>query len=218
MNLDKKRRAVFTTLSTVLEGDELWQAMWAWQNRYANRSQYELNGFFNEIRHLRAIADNRATLYRQLIALLMGDNQPLKPDPLPQMEAYRERFGMVDLEVGVSDASWVDGFRIVLNQLYQQAPAETWRKVRAYAEDQGQRKRLPQELLYAFSLWSEGRKVNNPVEAGLPELRDLLNLLYVGMCEQLGPVVADKMLSRAVNTAVAAGLDSDPRLLLVHRD
>jgi hypothetical protein len=26
MNLDKKRRAVFTTLSTVLEGDELWQA------------------------------------------------------------------------------------------------------------------------------------------------------------------------------------------------
>lgn len=217
MNIEKKRRAVYTALSTVLDGDELWQAMWAWQNQYSNRSQYELNGFLNECRHIRGIADNRSALYRQLIGLLMGNDTPLKPDPMSQMEAFRERQGILELDTVEASLSWVDGFRIVLLQLRSQVPDDCWLKIRATTEDLGQREGMSHDLLYSFSLWADGRKVQHPVEAGLPVLRRLLNIIYIGLCEQLGPVVADKILSRAVNTAVAANLDADPRLLLVHR-
>lgn len=222
MNIDKKRRAVFTTLSSVLQGDDLWRAMWTWQDGYADRSQFELNAFFNECRHIGAIADQRPVLYRQLIGLLMADGETLKPDPLAQMQQYRERQGGVQPKPRVEmldpvDDSLQEGFLLVIRQLHRQIDDSAWQRVIQYAERQAQSENMPPDLVYAFTQWASGGRHNEALQAPLDMLRNMLNLVYVGMCGQLGPVLADHYLAQAMNIAVAAGLRSDPRALLVHR-
>ena len=49
---------------------------------------------------------------------------------------------------------------------------------------------------------------------GLEQLRQLLNLLYIGLCEYLGPVVADQRLTQAVQQVEALHLAFAPRKLL----
>ncbi|MCY0963831.1 hypothetical protein [Parathalassolituus penaei] len=222
MNIDKKRRAVFTTLSSVVQGDDLWKAMWAWQDGYADRSQFELNAFFNECRHIRAIAEQRPVLYRQLIGLLMGDGDTLKPDPLAQMQQYRERHGVSQDKAHIEVLDPVDdkleeGFLLVISQLHRQVDESAWRHVIIYAEREAQFQNMPPDLVYAFTQWASGGRHSEAIQAPLDMLRNMLNLVYVGMCEQLGPVVADRYLAQAMKIAVAAELAADPRLLLVHR-
>ena len=228
MSIDKKRRAVFTALSSVLEGDDLWRAMWLWQDGYANRSQFELNAFFNECRHIGAIASQRSQLYRQLIGLLMGDDHTLKPDPISQMQQYRQRQGgtpaaaspavvAVTVTEGVADESMEEGFRLVIRQLQRQIDEHAWKQVIAYAEREAHQQAMPQDLVYGFSQWAAGVRHCESLQASLLVLRNMLNLVYVGLCEHLGPVLADRYLAQAMNIAAAAGLDTDPRQLLVHR-
>ena len=50
----------------------------------------------------------------------------------------------------------------------------------------------------------------------LVQLKKLLNYIYIGLCEYLGPVDADRILSQSIKSAQAAGpsVATDPRLLL----
>ena len=62
--------------------------------------------------------------------------------------------------------------------------------------------------------WLEKGAELDVANLGLEQLRQLLNLLYIGLCEYLGPVVADQRLSMAVQQVEALHLAFAPRKLL----
>ncbi|WP_090382546.1 hypothetical protein [Pseudomonas anguilliseptica] len=62
--------------------------------------------------------------------------------------------------------------------------------------------------------WLEQDAALEPAGLGLEHLRQLLNLLYIGLCEYLGPVIADQRLSQAVQQVEALHLAFPPRKLL----
>lgn len=218
MTIESKRRAVFTVLSEYVRDDYLWDAMWRWQNEFSDKSQFELNGFLSQCRDIPGIAENRPQLYRQLISVLMDHAARLKPDPMEQMlafQALQESSGFLSTGNKPS-ADWSPVFSRVLDALFAQLRSDTARLVKRFATEQAVRHGLPQGLAYAFTLWEERGEAMNVQGVPLIQLKKLLNYIYIGLCESLGPVDADRILSQSIKTAYAAerSVATDPRLLL----
>lgn len=216
MTTEGKRRAVFTVLSEFVDGSELWQAMWRWQNNYSDKSQFELNAFLSDCRDIEGIAINRPTLYRQLIGILMNNSADLKPDPLQDMLQFREQTAMDSGTPAAED--WSEAFTLVLQGVFTQLRSDTARMVKQFATEQATRDHLAKSLTYEFTLWEAGQQLG---VSGVPlkDLRRLLNVIYIGVCEALGPVEADRILSTAVTDAaddltVRKVSAPEPRLLL----
>ncbi|MDK2777067.1 MAG: hypothetical protein KYX62_05345 [Pseudomonadota bacterium] len=216
MTTEGKRRAVFTVLSEFVDGRELWQAMWRWQNNYSDKSQFELNAFLSDCRDIEGIAVNRPTLYRRLIGILMNNSADMKPDPIQDMLQFREQTAM---DSGASAAEdWSETFTLVLQGIFAQLRSDTARMVKQYATEQASRDHLAKSLVYEFTLW-EGDQLLGVSGVPLQDLRRLLNVIYIGVCESLGPVAADRILSTAVTDAADALAAQnvsapEPRLLL----
>ena len=70
------------------------------------------------------------------------------------------------------------------------------------------------EVSTRLRIWCEQGAGDGIASLGLEQLRKLLNLLYIGLCEFLGPVRADRILSQAVSRVEQQGLAFSPRRLL----
>ena len=214
MTVERKRRAVYTVLSDVAEGAELWQAMWCWQDRYAQKSQFELNGFLSDCQHLPAIARDRSGLYRRLISSMMLAESSLKPDPFDEMQAFAEK--TLPSEPSPTAASGDDWSSVVshtLHGIFGALRSDTASAVGRYAMEQANRHRLQPELNYAFTLWLGNRQPLELAGVALAPIRQLLNYIYIALCETLGPVEADRILSAAVDAVPAEGSLDARRLL-----
>lgn len=218
MTIESKRRAVFTVLSEYVRDEALWDAMWRWQNDFSDKSQFELNGFLSHCRDIPGIAENRPQLYRQLISVLMDHAARLKPDPMEQMLAFQamQASGGSVVQASKPAADWSPVYSRVLDAVFTQLRSDTVRLVKRFATEQAVRHGLPQGLAYAFTLWEERGDPMNVQGVPLVQLKQLLNYIYIGLCEYLGPVDADRILSQSIKSAQAAGpsVATDPRLLL----
>ncbi|MBM95363.1 MAG: hypothetical protein CMI09_05900 [Oceanospirillaceae bacterium] len=217
MNIDTKRRAVYTVLSDVLEGDDLWDVMWRWETGYSQKSQYELNSFFSDCSDLSAIAGRRSQLYRELIGLLIKGTGELKPDPLSEMEAYRERLGLPSEPVFQLTSEWMPCFQVVIQEMMAGLSVDQLQKVRTQVEERAQRGRLAAELIYVFSMVASGKQYDDQLMAEFEDIKALVNLAYVALCEQQGPVLSDRQLAKGIERAQQEIQGVDPRLLLQHR-
>lgn len=215
MTMATKRRAVFTVLSQYVSDDALWQIMWRWQNKFADKAQFELNGFLSECKDIKGVAENRAQLYRQLIGIMMDRHAVLKPDPLDDMLVYQaeqvQRGNMQDSGV----VNWTQSFSTVLKAIFQNLRSDTARHIKQFASEQAVRNPMSAEFVYAFTLW-EPTQLLHVEEYDVSDLRRLLNIIYIGMCEYLGPVEADRILSAGIREAAASNRQpaTDPRQLL----
>lgn len=216
MDIITKRRAVYTVLSDVLDGEELWDAMWRWERGYSQKSQYELNSFFGDCSDLSAVVSQRSRLYRELIGLLIKGNTELKPDPISEMEAYRARNGMPAEPVVQATSEWMGCFSVVVRELIADVSVDQAQTIRVQVEKQAQKKGIEADLIYAFSMLVLGKKHNNLLLVDVDEIKDLLNLAYVALCEQQGPVATDRQLSKGVERAQQEVTGVDARLLLQH--
>ncbi len=219
MTIEAKRRAVFTVLQETLQGDGLWRAMWRWQNHYAQKSQFELNGFLSDCKDIPEVANNRSQLYRQLIGILMDDGARLKPDPMEEMLKYQsaqQRSGSLDEMELLPAQDWTDVYEVVLTTLFGQLRSDTARVVKRYAMEQSLRHSISQELAYSFNLWGDDKHPLVLGDSDLVDLKRLLNFIYIGACECLGPVDADRILSLSIRSAaeVNRNVATDPRQLL----
>lgn len=206
MNTELKRRAVYTVLSDVLEGGELWQVMWCWQDGYAEKSQFELNRFLSECSHIGEISKNRSTIYRKLISSMMLEDHSLKPDPLENMGAYRSETIESDVvieEKTTDTENWSYVFTDTLVAVFEQLRSDTEILVIGFASEQAARHQLNSQLAYAFTLWSTRRETMRLSGVLLSDLRKLLNYIYVGLCEVLGPVESDRILASALAVVTA---------------
>jgi len=111
---------------------------------------------------------------------------------------------------------WTQVYDVVLTTLFGQLRSDTARVVKRYAMEQSLRHSISQDLAYAFNLWGDERHPLNLSAVGLTDLKRLLNFIYIGVCECLGPVDADRILSQSIRSAAESNSDpaTDPRQLL----
>ena len=216
MKLEYKRRAIFTVLSEIITDNDLLDIMWHWQNNYSNKSHFELNHFLSDCKNYPEISDNRSWLYRKLIAIFVAEENNLKDDPWLLMQEYeKENFKTKAAKVNTDD-NWTEIFSCVMNRLFENLRSDTQRSIIRYVIQYLTKVDLPERLAYSYHAWADERKLINTNSASSAQLKKLLNLTYIGLCEYVGPASADQFLSSAIQHAqfVHGRTPLDPRNLL----
>lgn len=153
-------------------------------------------------------------MYRELIAIMHGPVAALLPDPLLQLEAWRQGAGASAEEVSGVDVQARQTFEALTDVLFA-AIAESRlpafrRQLASRLGDAG----VSAEHRLRIRAWLEQGSGLGRIPLDLQQLRSLLNLVYTGLCEQLGPVQADQLLSQAVRQVEKLDLRLPPQKLL----
>jgi hypothetical protein len=216
MKLEYKRRAIYTVLSEVISEQNLLDVMWHWQNIYSEKSQFEINHFLTDCKNIPEIASSRSWLYRKIIVLLVSEKNELLEDPWPLMLAYKNNIDELNNISSVSDENWSEIFTTVMHELFSKLHSDTQRSVSRYIIQNLSQLKLPQSLANSFHVWTDKKSIIDTHEADRAQLKKLLNLAYIAICEFVGPIQADQFLSNAIKEAHVIHSHSklDARLLL----
>lgn len=198
MSLASRRRAIYTGLSSHFAGDELLAVLSLWEERYAEKPPFALNEFLAEVAAASGQRLERAKLYRELVGALTGPLSALLPDPGPELLAWRQRRGVTAPE-GQQAQQARHSFCLLSQALFNALGAGRSESLRRFAADNlggMQVDEARRQSLRAWLLQGDEQALQGLVPA---QLSKLLNLLYIGLCEFVGPVAADRLLSQCVD-------------------
>ncbi|AYC34153.1 hypothetical protein D3880_18075 [Pseudomonas cavernae] len=212
MSLSTRRRAIYTGLVGHFSEDELWPLLSLLEAKYADKPPFALNEFLAEVASRSGRKLERAKLYRELVGALTSSPAQLLPDPAPRLEAWRQSAGRTAVEVSGPDARARQTFDALSRILLELLEADLVPRLRRFAAGNLSGMQLDAEL--RLRGWLEQGGSLDLTALTLEHLRVLLNLLYIGLCEYLGPVAADQLLSRAVQQATQLHLPMPPEQLL----
>lgn len=166
----------------------------------------------NDIRTERKL--ERARLYRELVGALTGPPSQLLPDPEEQLAAWRQGRNEAVRQVATPDSAAQTTFLALNQALLEQLDGAQQAALRRFAAGNLSGMGVSSELSTRLRIWLEQGGSDGIANLGLEPLRKLLNLLYIGLCEFLGTVRADRVLSQAVNRVEGQGVEFSPRRLL----
>lgn len=214
MSLVDRRRAIYTGLVRHLPEPEVMPILSFWEAHYAQKPAFALNEFLAEVVKRCSVRLERASLYRELISIMSGPSSGLLDDPLHQLEAWRQAAGLAPQRADPQRQQARQTFDALSSVLLAGLPAleraTLGRRVRAGLQQVSAQR---DEQLDLRSWLEQGQPLPQP-DFSLEQWRRLLNLLYVGCCELLGPVQADQLLSHAVRQVAALDLPLAPQKLL----
>ena len=214
MRLSLRRRAIYTGLAGHFSDEEVWPLLALWENKYAEQPPSALNEFLAEVVLRTERKLERARLYRELVGALTGPPSQLLPDPEEQLAAWRQGRNEAVRQVATPDSAAQTTFLALNQALLEQLDGAQQAALRRFAAGNLSGMGVSAELLTRLRIWLEQGGGDGIANLGLEQLRKLLNLLYIGLCEFLGPVRADRVLSQAVNRVEEQGVEFSPRRLL----
>lgn len=214
MSLTTRRRAIYTGLVGHFSEDEVLPLLSLWEAKYADKPPFALNEFLAEVVQRTERKLERARLYRELVGALTGPVHDLLPDPSPRLQAWRQGAGIGAEEVSGEDALARQTFEVFSRELFGLLDADMVPRLRRYAAGNLSGMQVDTELRLRLRGWLEQGGSLGLTSLNLEQLRMLLNLLYIGLCEYLGPVTADQVLTRAVQKTERHNLPLPPQRLL----
>lgn len=153
-----------------------------------------------------------------MIALLMApENQRLKPDPIRELELYKKQgFTAQKLSrtktLTLQDIQSKPAFAALAAELLDAVRSDTQQRLKRYLQDQMASLQLEQDVRMGVMHWLNERDKLPDMQIDLLTMRKLVNTLYIGLCESLGPVHADQILN--VAAARVTRLHTNAGLLL----
>ena len=214
MSLVTRRRAIYTGLVRHLPETELMPILSFWEANYAEKPAFALNEFLGEVVKRCNHKLERANLYRELITIMNGPVTALLPDPLVQLEDWRRGAGAGAEEVSGPDVQARETFAALSEVLLDALSSAELSALRSQLGSRLAELGGSTELRLRVRAWLEQGSGLSRIQLGLEQWRLLLNMLYEGLCEQLGPVAADRQLSLAVQQVEKLQLRLPPQKLL----
>lgn len=195
----QKRRIVYTALSEFLSGDELSQAFYLWEKDYSDKPVFALNEFVGRLSELSSGIGPRKEVIRKLLNLSQDPgSQTLLAAPEPVYKKQALSSGQSDQAQYPERLDKVfEHFLVALENIL---PSDTFLQLRlnflVRLADMPLNPALKSRLRSWFD--SDGGGKSFSVVCASPEIRRVVNQLYVVVCELLGPVQADEVLEKAV--------------------
>lgn len=205
-----RRRAVFTGLIPHLQGEDLYTALWLWQDKYSKGPAMALHRFINEVAGMVTYHVQRGDLHRSLVVAMNNDALELAPDPYPDMIAYRERhLAPAELSTIVAEE---DGaltpatviLECVLQAVFHQLDEEfasAAEKLRRYLSQHLASIGLELGAFSELSQWLSGLRTHLSRVYSETHMRALVHVVYVGAGQYLGPIYIDTLLAHAIEEA-----------------
>ncbi|MFT5781493.1 MAG: hypothetical protein ACI9EB_000859 [Pseudomonas sp.] len=214
MSLKNRRRAIYTGLASHLNEDELIPLLSFWEANYADKPTFALNEFLTEVVKRCGRKLERGNLYRELISVMNGPSSALLPDPEPKLEAWRKGAGAAAVEVNGPQAQARQTFVALSDCLFAMLPLAQGNTLRRFAASNLKDMGVDTELRLRLRGWLEQGGSLARINLELEQWRKLLSLIYIGLCEYLGPVQADCLLTSAVLQVEQLDLPLPPKKLL----
>ena len=189
------RRAIYTALHAYFDSASLLKVIAAWDQFCAN-GQPSVQRFLAELCQSDALKQRRADMLRSILqALSLPATQLLPNPPATQFSSTADTGGGASSNVLRTDLA----FNVLINQLLLRTPTAAKIAVRSNLASKVRRLQLPdglqQQLLASLSTQAE-------IAVSIADshaLRQIINAVYMELCDQLGPVDTDQLLAQAVS-------------------
>jgi len=214
MSLITRRRAVYTALATYFSGEELTSFLALWERDYAAQSSLALNEFICEVVNRTELKIQETVLYRELIRVISGSRSALLPDPGEPLESAKKVIARVASKQLGPDANARATFEALIENLFSGVPPNQVPAFRRFTSGNLRNMSIEGSLRLRLRGWLEQGGALPQIALELEHLRQLLSLIYIGLCEFLGPVLADQLLSNAVFKVEELHLEVAPQRLL----
>lgn len=195
-SLEHRRRAVYTALIEHLDANELWEALAHWEDAYAGDLRFSSQRFLSDILVTPQLREKRVRILQSLVRAQSAPMANLLPDPREQLLVYRMRRGRASPVTSSRDpvvVAWCS----LMSRMLHNLDNNNRLRMRLYILDQLERSGVASPVRAAIRVWLSEQSRLTLSAASEKDLRRLLNIAYIGLCEYVGPVAADAALNRA---------------------
>jgi len=215
-----RRRALYTALHAYLDENALWEALLHWEACYAAQAAFPVQRFLSDILTTPELRSQRPQILRSVVQALAWPEARLLPDPGERLWAYRIGHRATHAPTPTSTPAAVaapvtgarsdargdpliDAATSFVGRLLDAVDAREQSALRVQVSMALEESRLSLATRRALQTWLQQRNPQVLNGMGAAELRHLVSAVYVGLCEQLGPVTADATLDRALRALAA---------------
>ena len=183
--LQRRRRAIVTGLTPYMSEPLLIEAISLWQQNYADRPRFSLQGFVSELCQLFDLGERRHQIHMSLVQAMTLSDRELAADPLATSHTDN-----TDAHPGTL------AFEQLMRHLWAGLgePLASQLRLDLAARLRSTHTRNEVRLTMEYWLQSPQRTL---APLAISDLREQLNRAYVLLCERLGPVGADHQLKEA---------------------
>lgn len=181
------QNAIRYAMRPYLDDVKLDKALELWVRRYADKPTFALQHFASECCLVFSLPDVRKELERRIIRYLA----------LPESRRHSMSEQAID---GFSreDGVALPVFQIMINHVCADAGGRQGEGVRRYLIENLERTQMGKSARKAVEMWLKGNLPDVECPVSLADMRLMVNIAYVGLCECCGPVKADVILHAAV--------------------
>lgn len=194
--LQRRRRAIVTGLTPYMNEPLLLEAISHWQEHYAQRPRFSLQGFVTDLCRLFDLGERRHQIHMSLVQAMTLSDSELAADPIA---ASSPREG---------EHPCTHAFEILMRHLWDGLGRQAADQLRLDLASQLRSSHTHPEVRLTMEYWLQAPERSlSPLS--LASLREQLNRTYVLLCERLGPVEADRQLKAAYQRSVQEPTVSD---------
>jgi len=189
------RRVIFTAMRPFLEDADLLYAMTIWQEKFASKTTYAFTQFLSECCRTQTLKRNRPALLNAILKTLESPEQELLVDPL---NAQTSQFDLLM----TNQTQYVDAnvvFVQFVENLLKNLGDDIGLKAKAYLmKHAGARLKLNTQQTFALKTWAHQNTAALDAAFDNKQKQIMINILYIAICEYIGPTKADQLLAAAV--------------------
>lgn len=190
-SVQRRRRAIVTGLTPYMNEPVLLEAVSHWQQHYAERPSFSLQGFVSDLCRLFDMDERRHHIHMSLVQAMTLSDSELAADPLANSN-----------ENDTEAHPCTHAFQCLLQALWQGLGKRVASQLQLDLGAQLRQTSVSAETRLTMEYWLQApEKTLSPLP--LASLRDQLNRTYILLCERLGPVEADRQLKEAYQTTLA---------------
>jgi len=195
--LVRHKRIIYTGLEAHLEPNEVMKALVLWEEKYSNQAKFSLRYFIDDVSKAIDLKVCSKPLYLSLVTNFSKSDSKLLPDPTQALENFKRQHNVnTKAQFACPDT---EAFHILISKWLGLLTPNDAADIVEYVEAKILKLRIQGELKIQMLSWLKNRedsiKVANPKTK---DLRKIINLFYVGFCENIGPTRADELLAEAV--------------------
>lgn len=190
MTPEQKRKAVETALMPFIHGRTLAQALVIWDEKYAHQPTFALQHYLRELCSDIELAHLRSRMLQALIAAFSS---------LQDQRQGQRTTTHKTIQSNTAQAPELEMFMSLVDALINSARGDNAMRVRLYILENVDTLSASINDRRALHSWLNQITPLKNTRLSLKSMQQVINLAYVGLCEYLGPVVADRLLQDSVS-------------------
>lgn len=204
-----RRRAIYTGMRPYFDDQKLLGAINLWQAEYSHKPKFALSVFIARCCDSPELKDERAKILKSIFIALELAPDALLPDPYLELKPAKNVLATGEK---ADNPHQTVIFVALLNQLFAKFNKSDEKQIRNGVLAMLTEVKTDRMRMMYIREWFANNTQTLEGQFDLEILQKLVNLCYMAMCQQLGPVKADQYLAQAIKETESAAAETGFKL------